>query len=713
MTETVSSAPPHVATSTPLKPPRRRSPPGRGRWIDNWDPENTEQWENRRPCHRPPQPALVDLRRVPRLRRLAALERRRRGAARRRASTSAPARSSGSSRSRASWAPPSASRTRSSCRSSAAATGPSSRPALLLIPSIVLAVCVSNPETPFGVLLARSGARGLRRRQLRELDVEHHLLLPAEGEGLGARPQRRRRQPRCIRRPVRRADRHHDRRRRRAEPARSPAGSGSRSSCVAMFGAFRYMDNLSNAKADFAGSAAALREPHLWIMSAALHRHLRLVHRLRERVPEAHRRPVPRVLGDRASAARRSRLAFLGALVGSLARPYGGRLSDRFGGARITMVAFAAMGIDHPRRLLTLPVANFWLFLGLFLLLFAAAGIGNGSTYRMVPIVFALRAGRATTTCPRKRQGGSRPRPDLGDRRLRRLPHPAGAEPLVPGHGRLRRARSSASSRDTPCSSRSPTSCTCARPASASTRSESRPDDPSRPLALPVLRPAVRDDPHPDGCRGCRDPARDGRRPRLPHESRRTVQEGLDLGGAAPRTLPPRRPARAGRRRRVPRGELGRRARPRRGVAARHPLGARRRRGRRVRRRRAHEREGLPARQVRAARARHEPHRLQRPLLHVVGRGGRQPRVRDRPRAAVPARGPRRGLHDPAPRHQRRRDDAALHRAPRGRAGRGRARRRRPASHRDRAAHRRRAGPARAARSRHRPRPAARASSTS
>ena len=73
-------------------------------------------------------------------------------------------------------------------------------------------------------------------------------------------------------------------------------------------------------------------------------------------------------------------------------------------------------------------------------------------------------------------------------------------------------------------------------------------------------------------------------------------------------------------------------------VAARHPRDARRRRGRRLRRRRPHEREGVPARQVRPARARHEPHRLQRPVLHVVGGGRRQPRVRRRPRAAVPAR---------------------------------------------------------------------------
>ena len=36
---------------------------------------------------------------------------------------------------------------------------------------------------------------------------------------------------------------------------------------LAMWGAWRHMDNLSTAKADLAGSAAALREPHLWVLA--------------------------------------------------------------------------------------------------------------------------------------------------------------------------------------------------------------------------------------------------------------------------------------------------------------------------------------------------------------------------------------------------------------------------------------------------------------
>ncbi len=75
---------------------------------------------------------------------------------------------------------------------------------------------------------ARRRPRRVRRRQLRQLDVQHHLLLPAAREGLGSRPQRRRRQPRCLGRAVRRSDRRDDRRRAPRSICRSPAGSGFR-----------------------------------------------------------------------------------------------------------------------------------------------------------------------------------------------------------------------------------------------------------------------------------------------------------------------------------------------------------------------------------------------------------------------------------------------------------------------------------------------------
>ena len=74
-----------------------------------------------------------------------------------------------------------------------------------------------QPRHPVRGAAARRGTRGLRRRQLRQLHGQHHLLLPAEGEGLGTGPERRGRQPRHVGGAVRRADRRHDRRGRDAE----------------------------------------------------------------------------------------------------------------------------------------------------------------------------------------------------------------------------------------------------------------------------------------------------------------------------------------------------------------------------------------------------------------------------------------------------------------------------------------------------------------
>ena len=117
----------------------------------------------------------------------------------------------------------------------------------------------------------------------------------------------------------------------------------------------------------------------------------------------------------------------------------------------------------------------------------------------------------------------------------------------------------------------------------------------------------------------------------------------------------------------------------------RHDPHARRRCRRHPRQRRADQREGLPPRQVRPRRRRHRQHRLQRPLLHVVGRGGLEQGLRARPRAPLPARGSRGRRRRPPRRQQPGRDDAAVHALPRDAEGaRRRARRDRsaPVGHR-------------------------------
>jgi MFS transporter, NNP family, nitrate/nitrite transporter len=91
--------------------------------------------------------------------------------------------------------------------------------------------------------------------------------------------------------------------------------------------------------------------------------------------------------------------AWLGPLVGALMRPVGGWLSDKVGGARVTFWTFIAMALGVLAVLQFLPQGgqggNFAAFLISFMLLFAAAGIGNGSTFRMIPVIFLTERRRA------------------------------------------------------------------------------------------------------------------------------------------------------------------------------------------------------------------------------------------------------------------------------------------------------------------------------
>jgi NNP family nitrate/nitrite transporter-like MFS transporter len=147
------------------------------------------------------------------------------------------------------------------------------------------------------------------------------------------------------------------------------------STIAAWFG----MNDISSARASFGAQAVIFRRKHNWLMcwlylgtfgsfigySAAL----------------------PLLIKSQFPEIDPTRFAFLGPLVGALARPVGGWISDKLGGAPVTLwnfvvMAAAAMGVivflDGP----------FWAFLALFIVLFLATGIGNASTFRMIPVIF-------------------------------------------------------------------------------------------------------------------------------------------------------------------------------------------------------------------------------------------------------------------------------------------------------------------------------------
>lgn len=260
---------------------------------------------------------------------------------------------------------------------------------LLLIPAVLLGIVVSNPETPFGVLLLVAALGGVGGGNFASSMANITYFFPqkekgwalglnAAGGNLGTSVAQF------------------------AVPIAVTVGAAATLNIalagwmwiplilVAMWGAWRYMDNLSSAKADFAGSAAALREPHLWLMALLYIGTFGSFIGFASVFPKLIADQFPDFSTFQIGQAAIS-LAFLGALIGSLARPYGGRLADRFGGARVTVGAFAVMALGALGLIWTLPLQSFWVFLACFLVLFAATGMGNGSTYRMIPSIFAAR----------------------------------------------------------------------------------------------------------------------------------------------------------------------------------------------------------------------------------------------------------------------------------------------------------------------------------
>ncbi|MBO1337545.1 NarK/NasA family nitrate transporter [Streptomyces sp. VRA16 Mangrove soil] len=85
-------------------------------------------------------------------------------------------------------------------------------------------------------------------------------------------------------------------------------------------------------------------------------------------------------------------ITFIGPLLGSLIRPVGGKLADRFGGARITLWNFVAMAVATGVVALASVQKSLPLFTVAFIVVFVLSGLGNGSTYKMIPGIFQAKA---------------------------------------------------------------------------------------------------------------------------------------------------------------------------------------------------------------------------------------------------------------------------------------------------------------------------------
>jgi NNP family nitrate/nitrite transporter-like MFS transporter len=153
---------------------------------------------------------------------------------------------------------------------------------------------------------------------------------------------------------------------------------------VCAVAAWFFMDDLATSRASFADQAVIFRSKHTWIMCWLYLGTFGSFIGYSAGFPLLGKSQFPQV--DALA------YAWLGPLIGALLRPLGGWLSDKLGGAQVTFWNFIAMAAGVAGMLAFLPQAgtggNFYGFLAMFMVLFMAAGIGNGSTFRMIPAIF-------------------------------------------------------------------------------------------------------------------------------------------------------------------------------------------------------------------------------------------------------------------------------------------------------------------------------------
>ncbi|WP_284226132.1 nitrate/nitrite transporter [Mycobacterium antarcticum] len=172
---------------------------------------------------------------------------------------------------------------------------------------------------------------------------------------------------------------------------------------LAALGAAFFMDNLRNQRSNLGAMVEALRYKHSWVMSflyigtfgsfigfSFAFGQVMQINYLAG--------------GDNAAQAslHAAQIAFIGPLLGSIARPFGGKLADRIGGGKVTLYVFVAMifaaGILVGAGVLDDGAAGaptggqMTAYVVGFILLFILSGTGNGSTYKMIPSIFEAKA---------------------------------------------------------------------------------------------------------------------------------------------------------------------------------------------------------------------------------------------------------------------------------------------------------------------------------
>ena len=152
--------------------------------------------------------------------------------------------------------------------------------------------------------------------------------------------------------------------------------------------AWTRMDSLRQARPDRSAYAAALQSPHTWSLSFLYIGTFGSFIGYSFALPLVIKTSFPTFLAHHTFiAAYLAGLSFLGALLGSVSRPLGGWLADRVGGARVTLAAFAGMAGLTGVAIAAIGSHSFPWFMASFVVIFILSGVGNGSTYKMIPTV--------------------------------------------------------------------------------------------------------------------------------------------------------------------------------------------------------------------------------------------------------------------------------------------------------------------------------------
>ncbi len=145
------------------------------------------------------------------------------------------------------------------------------------------------------------------------------------------------------------------------------------------FAAWFGMNDIAAAKASFTEQSVIFQRRHNWIMCWLYTGTFGSFIGYSAAFPLLTRTQFPDIVA--------LKYAFLGPLVGALSRSLTGWVADRWGGGRVTFWVFVVMALCTVGVLHFLNEGSFPGFFAMFLLLFFASGVGNASTFQMIPAI--------------------------------------------------------------------------------------------------------------------------------------------------------------------------------------------------------------------------------------------------------------------------------------------------------------------------------------